>query len=74
MTDAAEQQIEYLENRIELCERTMRAQVKQITILGQCVRCGEMDHQDGIRINNMFFCWSCIPRKSDEPHKWVDDD
>ena len=32
----------------------------QMMDLNQCVECGEMDHQDGIRIDGEFRCLGCV--------------
>lgn len=44
----------------KLLRETIENQVRQIMRLGQCVVCGELDEQDGVRHDGKFYCWPCV--------------
>jgi len=51
--------IEEFEHAIAERDATIRQQACQVAILGQCVVCGLLDHQDGVRRDDQFFCTGC---------------
>lgn len=56
---ATREQVDYLERQLELQKSTNTSLVNQVMRLGQCVECGELDEQDGVRINGEFRCIRC---------------
>ena len=51
---------EELRRALNLQMETNSNLVRQIMDLNQCVECGEMDHQDGIRVSGKFYCIGCF--------------
>lgn len=56
------------EERIGVSEEQKHIQelTDQVLDLGQCVECGELDHQDGVRVHNQFRCLGCISEELSE--------
>ncbi len=46
---------------LDLSQQTVAALTKQVMRLGQCVECGELDEQDGVRKDGKFRCVGCLP-------------
>ncbi len=49
-----------LRERVELEQQWRTNTVAQVMRLNQCVECGEMDEQDGVRKDGKFRCVSCV--------------
>lgn len=54
--------VEDLEKSRVLKDQTITHLTAQVLYLNQCAECGEMDHQDGIRIRGKFRCFGCFDR------------
>lgn len=54
------EQVNELERELVLARDTIGTLTAQVLRLGQCVRCGELDEQDGVRIGGEFYC--CGPK------------
>ncbi len=49
-----------LRERVDLEQQWRMDTVAQVMRLNQCVECGEMDEQDGVRKNGEFRCVACV--------------
>ena len=49
-------------------QETIKALSAQVLRLGQCVDCGELDEQDGVRRGGKFYCVAHAPKQPDCGH------